>query len=171
LSANANMTWDIIHANRDKPWDWNGISRNPNITWDIIAANPNDPWDWYHIGRNPSLVTWEIIQSNQDKPWDWVAITQNPNITWDIICQNSDRPWNWNWIFSNPMTKGKEDFIRKRLQQWFSRSTLKEELMAKVWHPRNIHRFGDLDPDFAGFAVAEGEDQDEDWNETQRQRV
>jgi hypothetical protein len=31
------------------------MSENPNITWDIIQANPDFPWDWDCISQNPNL--------------------------------------------------------------------------------------------------------------------
>jgi len=24
---------------------------NPNITWDIVQANPDKPWDWYYLSN------------------------------------------------------------------------------------------------------------------------
>ena len=41
LSANPNITWDIVLANPDKAWDYNCLSQNPNITWDIVSAHPD----------------------------------------------------------------------------------------------------------------------------------
>jgi len=49
--------------------------------------------------------------------------------------------------------------VREELQKWFSKSDLKQELMASVWHPRNIHRFKYLDPDtFVGMGEEDEED-------------
>ena len=45
--------------------DWNWISRNTNITWDIIKANPDIPWDWEGISWNPN-ITMDIIRDNPD---------------------------------------------------------------------------------------------------------
>ncbi|NDE18139.1 hypothetical protein EBZ80_24790 [bacterium] len=56
---------------------------NPNITWEIVAANPEKPWNWYWLSRNPN-ITWEIVAANPDKPWSWQwlsASTFNPPIT------------------------------------------------------------------------------------------
>ena len=27
------MTWEIVHANRDKPWDWKELSWNPMLKY------------------------------------------------------------------------------------------------------------------------------------------
>jgi hypothetical protein len=60
------------------------------------------------------------------------------------------------------MPNGKPEFIRKELQRWFSRSHLKEKLMATIWHPKNIDKFRHMDPDlFAGlYEDVEEEDVD-----------
>jgi hypothetical protein len=41
-----------FHANPDYKWDWNGISANPNVTWDIIHTNPDHKWNWWGISSN-----------------------------------------------------------------------------------------------------------------------
>ena len=50
----------------------------------------------------------------------------------------------------NQMDKPREEFIRKKFQEWFRRSNLKAELMANVWHPRNFEKFRYLDPETFG---------------------
>jgi hypothetical protein len=59
------------------------------------------------------------------------------------------------------MIKGKDEFVCKELQKWFSQSSLKEEMMAKIWHPRNINKFKHLDPERFG-GLGEEEDEEED---------
>jgi hypothetical protein len=125
------------------------LSKNPNITWGFVKANPHCNWDWSALSKHPN-VTWEIIQNHPEKPWDWNCISENPNITLDILRANMEMPWRWQTIGLNPMESDKGDFIRKELRQWFSVSALKEELMAKVWHPRNFAKFKYLDPDTFG---------------------
>jgi hypothetical protein len=48
------------------------------------------------------------------------------------------------------MTIAREDFIRRKFQEWFKRSDLKAELIAKLWHPRNFEKFKYYDPDTFG---------------------
>ena len=64
LSNNPIVTWNIIQANPDKDWDWNGISRNSNITWDIIQANPDKNWDWYSISCNKFTLEKKLFQEH-----------------------------------------------------------------------------------------------------------
>jgi len=81
-----------------------------------------------------------------------------PSITLDIIRENPDKRWDFENISKNTMIKGKNDFIIKEIQRWFSQSSLKEEMMAKIWHPRNIEKFKYLDPErFGGFGEEEEE--------------
>ena len=93
---------------------------------------------------------WEIIQFNYDKPWSYGMLSFNPNITWELVQTNNDRRWNYRGLSCNKMNKQREEFIRKRFQEWFRRSKLKEEIMANVWHPRNFEKFKYLDPDTFG---------------------
>ena len=39
--------WKFIEDNLDKSWDWRCLSANPNITFDIVLAHPDKPWNWY----------------------------------------------------------------------------------------------------------------------------
>ena len=57
-----------------------GLSLNPSITWDIVQANPDKPWNWYYLSKNPS-ITWEIVQANPDKDWSELSQTiLNPTL-------------------------------------------------------------------------------------------
>jgi hypothetical protein len=51
------------------------------------------------------------------------------------------------------MYNPREEFIRKKFQEWFRRSDLKAELMANVWHPRNFEKFRYLDPETFGEEI------------------
>jgi hypothetical protein len=118
---------EIVKANPDKPWNYNGLSLNPNITWEIVCKNPDEPWNYYYLSFNPN-ITWKIVKANIDKPWDYYMLSYN----------QMDK------------SKEKEEFIRKKFQEWFRRSELKAELMANVWHPRNFEKFKYLDPETFG---------------------
>ncbi len=90
------------------------ISLNPNITWDIIQANPDKPWNWYCISYNPSIA-WDNIQANPDLPWNWYCISYNPNITPQIIKDNLDKPWDWQQLSFNWMNKSRPRVDKSRL--------------------------------------------------------
>ena len=87
----------LIKLYPDKPWDWHGISANPNITWDIISSHRDKPWDWFWISYNPN-ITWDIIQNNPDKPWNWNEIScnrfeRNPTVKKRKIREQKDKSY------------------------------------------------------------------------------
>jgi hypothetical protein len=174
LSSNRNITWEIVQANPDKPWCYSGLSKNPNITWEIVQANPDKPWNYGYLSKNPN-ITWEIVQSNPDKPWEYDHLSLNPNITWEIVQSNKDL-FNFDiydfiagnsslrfetienhldnfldykllLLAGNDFTLEKEMFFRKKLREWFKKSNLKKELIAKLWHPKNYEKFKYYDPE------------------------
>ena len=95
-------------------------------------------------------MTWDIIRNNLDKPWDYTYLSDNPNISWEIVDEYKDLDWDYYSLLVNPMTRSKEEFIRNKFQKWFTRSELKAELMAVVWHPKNFEKFKYLDPETFG---------------------
>jgi hypothetical protein len=101
LSANPNITWDIVRDNLDLAWDGFSLSANPNITWDIVQANPSIKWNYSKLSSNPN-ITWDIVQANPDKEWNYYNLSYNPNITWDIIRDNPDKDWNYEYTSYNP---------------------------------------------------------------------
>ena len=92
----------------------------------------------------------QFIKDNPDKPWNYYELSYNPNITWEIVQENPNKPWNYYNLSKNEINKPREEFIRKKFQEWFRRSDLKEELIANVWHPRNFEKFKYLDPETFG---------------------
>jgi hypothetical protein len=55
-----------------------------------------------------------------------------------------------NRIAVNEMNNERNNFIRNKFQEWFKQSSLKEELIASLWHPRNFEKFKYYDPDMFG---------------------
>lgn len=149
LSSNPIITWEIIQNNPDKPWSYRCLSENPNITWKMVESKPNEEWDYENLSSHLN-ITWEIIRANPDKPWSYYHLSQNPNINWEIVEANSDKSWNYFHLSGNAMPTAREDFIRRKFCEWFKRSVLKEELIANVWHPRNFEKFKYLDSETFG---------------------
>ena len=56
ISKNPSITWEIVLANPDKPWNWNCLSENPSIHWEIVLNNPDRPWNWSRLSKNPSML-------------------------------------------------------------------------------------------------------------------
>ena len=78
--------------------------------------------------------------------WDYNELSKNPNITFDIVKANPGIPWNYFLLCDNKMTKPREDFIGK-YQEQFKKSSLKEELIANLWNPKNYDKFKYYDPE------------------------
>jgi hypothetical protein len=82
-----------------------------------------------------------------DKPWDWERLNVNPIIGWEFVHANRYKPWrNVYELIVNPMKKDKEQIVeqlvRKELQNVFKKSALKQELMERMFHPKNIESWG-----------------------------
>lgn len=55
------MEWfSYILEHTECPWNWGAISANPNITWDIVREHPECPWDWGALSSNPN-ITWNNV--------------------------------------------------------------------------------------------------------------
>ena len=44
--------FDYIKENPDKNWNYSYLSANPNITWEIIQANPDKDWNYSALSSN-----------------------------------------------------------------------------------------------------------------------
>ena len=135
------------------------ISANPNITWKTIQTRSDKPWNYIKLSGNPN-ITWEIIQSNPDKPWNYCNLSLNPNITFEMIQHNLLKSWDKYYLGLNKFTLEKEMFFRKKLCEWFKKSDLKRELIAKLWHPKNYEKFKYYDPEM--FSDGEEEQEQEE---------
>lgn len=167
LDENLNIIWKLRQKNKTK-FDIRIFSEDPNINRRLIQENPIQKLDWEQISKCSS-ITWEIIKENMNKPWNWYLVSQNPNISLEIIQSNPQIPFN---IYINPnitfeyikslksitwynefvlgmntFELEKDLFFRKKLRQWFKKSELKEELISKLWHPKNFEKFKYYDPE------------------------
>lgn len=180
LCTNPNITWEImkndINGDRIIPWDSTSISANPNITIDIVKANQWVKWNMFTLSSNPNF-SWKIINENPDIfpshyrgcfhprmlnieefTWeDWLHLSQRdkvdmypmmyrcPNINWTILqsCRmvavkspvsDFDFKWDYYLFCRNPMNEP----VRKRIQARCR--LLEEELIKEVMKPERIQR-------------------------------
>jgi len=111
VSCNKSLTWELLAANKNKPWDWRNLSRilplsmtptlapsiypdaplnyeylsvNINLTWEMVVANPDKQWDWEQLSMHPN-IPYNIIRDYPNLPWQWASVVLNPSITWRII--------------------------------------------------------------------------------------
>lgn len=94
LSANPYISWDIVEAHLDIPWNFDFLSSNPNITFTLIQSTPQFSWNSKFYSQNPN-ITIDIVIANPQIEWDWNGLSQNTGIGWDIIKNHLNLPWNW----------------------------------------------------------------------------
>ncbi len=81
----------------------------------MLKANPNKiNWDFLSKNSNPEAI--QILKANPDKI-NWWALSQNPNIFYDEY---------------------------EAIAKDYFREFVTEDLIATVWHPRNIAKFAGL---------------------------
>jgi len=57
IYSNPKLNWEMFLADKSPKtkFHWNGISANPNITWEIVSNNMDKPWNWIYLSRNEFL--------------------------------------------------------------------------------------------------------------------
>jgi hypothetical protein len=138
----------LLEKNLDKV-DWIHLSYNPAAI-PILEKNL-DEIDWSLLSRNPNAI--HLLEQNLDKV-DWFALSYNTNgLGLDLFEKNLDKK---SLTKSKPIyrIRGKkidipwEDMSQNpaifeyNYQKMKERcSIFKEELIAKVFHPKNYHKF------------------------------
>lgn len=122
LSANPNITIDMVEKYPDLPWRWDGLSRNTNMTINIVNSYPDDNWTWDNLSEHMNIYS---VLANLDKPWDWYILTDREDVTWEIIYRfivdpiTKERvPWDWVLLMEDGNDKVPEEFkqlIRQRM--------------------------------------------------------
>lgn len=104
LSANPNLTWDIIQDIPELSRCVHVLSDNPCITWDIVRdclqSNINFGWDFKYLAMNQN-ITIDILLKNKNLGWNWRFLSYNPNITENDILMNPDIDWDWHSLRSH----------------------------------------------------------------------
>jgi len=115
LSANLNVTVEVVVENLRLPWQWGYLSKNPSITWEDIRDHPECPW---HVTPEvkraeenapplwrgafpPRPNAWALFQET-GRTWSWDTLSRSPSVTWEIICDNPQHPWEWESVSANP---------------------------------------------------------------------
>ena len=135
------------------------------VPCEIVEASPTKPWNYVLLSFNNN-ITMDLILRNSDKPWSYDILAIYGDITEDEILSNpqlfSNNTHNMrtrehridNYIqIQKHKTKLREKYdtyIRHQFQEWFKKSALKEELIAKLWHPNNFEKFKYYDPETFG---------------------
>lgn len=78
-------------------WD---VSANKNITIDLVLKYPNLKWKWNVLSAN-SAITLQDIENNPKLPWDWDNVCSNNNLTAQYVMKHPDVMCNWYSICMN----------------------------------------------------------------------
>ena len=100
---------ETIKKYRNKPWNWNFLSRNPNITIEIISEYSDMPWELLHFMHNPnfridliysSSNMTEYFEENCDRKL-LKSFSKNPYLTIELIDKYEEDEWDWKEISKN----------------------------------------------------------------------
>jgi hypothetical protein len=132
------------------------------VPCEIIEASPTKPWNFVLLSFNKN-ITMDLIRKNLDKPWSYDILAIYGDISDDEISSNPQlfgnhthnmrtvehRVDNYIQIQKNKtrLYEKYNRYIRRLFQEWFKKSALKEELIAKLWHPNNFEKFKYYDPE------------------------
>lgn len=155
ISRNANITRAVAQANQDNQLNW-PISENQHINWDFIQVNPDDNWNLWRIRMNRMAGANGLVGATGSVGATGATGSVGATGANGLVGATGR---NATEDSKKPTPEKREIFIRKQLQQWFSHSGLKEELMATVWHPRNIDKFHHWDPETFGGLSADNEEE------------
>ena len=70
----------------------------------------------------------------------WMYLCANPSITYVTVKSDGS-------LTFFTVDEKKEMFFRKKLREWFKKSDLKRELIAKLWHPKKYKKYKYYDPE------------------------
>lgn len=156
LSSSPLISLNIIKKYPDKPWDYANIGKRPDLTLDFIENNIDKKWDWKILSSN-NIITVNFIKKYSNKPWDFFIISQNEylfsklkdsnDIKIDIKSINTFSGFKKNtittyhdendYIIFNYL---KDNFFKNRYHKYLTKEVY-QELMMKIFHPKNIHKF------------------------------
>ena len=93
LSWAADLTWERVEENLDKPWSWTTLSQRAFVMPEIVERYPSLPWDWSGgLSKNPNLTT-AFIERNSTRPWNMVSLSLHPCLTWDFVVSYPEMGW------------------------------------------------------------------------------
>jgi hypothetical protein len=109
--------------------NWNYLSANPAAI-SLLEQNP-DKIHWNMLSRNRAAI--HLLEQNLGKV-DWSSLSSNPSAI--HLLEKNQKLIDWNTIWANPA------IVIYNYKPMEERCNLyKEELMMKMFHPRNYDKF------------------------------
>lgn len=90
LTANPNVTPQLVALTRSSPWDNHLLAVHPNFTYDDLLIVKNKI-DWKYISENPNITISMVLSLGLDKE----HFSTNPALTMEIVERYPDFPWVW----------------------------------------------------------------------------
>jgi len=161
LEANLhNVNWDYFSGNKAamhllnknlNKINWTFLSKNPaaifllekypyNIDWTFLSMNPAaihlleknlNKIDWSCLSLNPAAI--HLLEKNLNKI-DWSNLCLNPSAM-KLLEENQEKI-DWSILSGNS-----EIFVCDYLKMKESKALLHENIIVKMFHPRNIKKF------------------------------
>ena len=134
-----------LNSNKYNKIAFADLCKNPNAIHFIIRNKDllDGPNGWFYLNNlclNPCPKAIQLLKENPDKIiWSYLSWNPCPEAL-KLLRNNPDKIvwWCLSW---NP---GIWMDTYKVAQREYFRKTIAEELMAMVWHPKNIGRFEEL---------------------------
>jgi len=125
ISRNSAITWDIVSANPEFPWNMDGLSCNPNITVNIITENPQPPWgNWilHKLAYNENIPISNILnlakESGKDLSLIYKKLSLRYDISIDIMNQYINENWDWEVLYPDDSRITWDDIFNNPTYPW-----------------------------------------------------
>lgn len=132
-------------------WNFNQIvSRNTHlINNDFVtkyASKIDSELAWYELSTYCNNITLEFMIATADRyHWHLDSIARHRDMTMNLAIENPQLNWPYDLLCENPFHKDRRDYLASQYRNWFVKGGLMQDLMEYVFHPRNLHKFEDLD--------------------------
>ena len=115
--------------------NWRWLSGNPSAI-QLLEKNP-DKINWFCLCNNPSEGAIRLLEQNPDRiDWNWLSANSSKDAM-QLLEKYPDKI-NWHRLSQIPYIF-KYDYKQMNLNCML----FKEDLMKKIFHPRNIPKFKD----------------------------
>lgn len=140
LTLSQNIPLSFIKDHPDYPWYWELLFQRKDVNWQTVLDNPELPWNYYDLSDRASPAA---ILLYPTIPWNWRVVSSNPMIDKLFIDNNPQFPWDYEAFEKTHTTEPMEWVLPHRAA--YRTSLLKEELIARVYHPDRVDRLGGSD--------------------------
>ncbi len=127
------------------------LSKRKDIKIDsgLILSNKDKNWDWQGLSENEKAeISNELILELKDKNWDWKALSKRKKIEFsnETLLQLLDRDWDWNYLSENENLDFNAEFIEKtKTKSWSWKSVSRHKSFVPTVEILTLTKDFDLD--------------------------